>query len=121
MSSLRPIDLFFLEKEEPLKSCLSFIRSYILKNEQLTEEWKYALPFYYLNNKMFCYLWINKKLKQPYIGFVDGSLINHPDLLQENRARMKIFLINPDEDVDVKELDNLFKLAFKVRNGLTNK
>ncbi len=70
---------------------------------------------------MFCYLWINKKLKQPYIGFVDGLHIQHPNLIQENRARMKILPINPNEDVDVLALDEVFTLAFETRHQLINK
>jgi hypothetical protein len=39
---------------------------------------------------MFCYLWVHKKYQRPDIGIVEGNRINHPDLLVEKRARMKI-------------------------------
>lgn len=109
---LRPIDVFFLEKEEPVKSCLLFLREFIpTLDKRITEEWKYRLPFYYLNGRMFCYLWIHKKYKQPYIGIAEGNKLNHPDLLQEERARMKILLIDPTKDIPVKKIKLILKEA----------
>lgn len=109
---LRPIDVFFLEKEEPVKSCLLFLREFIPTLDKcITEEWKYRLPFFYLNGRMLCYLWIHKKYKQPYIGVVEGNKLNHPDLLQEERARMKILLIDPTKDIPVKKIKLILKEA----------
>jgi hypothetical protein len=107
---LRPIDNFFLKQEEPLKTCLLFLRSHILKQDgHLTESWKYGMPFYCFNKKMICYLWVHKKFRQPYIGIVEGRKINHPELLQEKRARMKILLIDPDVDIPIKKIDRILK------------
>ena len=107
---LNAIDNYFLKQEEPVKSCLLFLRTYILKQDKnITEALKYGMPFYVYNGKMFCYLWIHKKYGQPYIGFVEGDKLNHADLLKEKRARMKIFLIDPAKDIPVKTLDTLFK------------
>lgn len=109
---LRPIDNWFLNQEEPAKSCFLFLREFIpTLDKRITEEWKYGLPFYYLNGKMFCYLWNHKKLKQPYIGIAEGYQINHPDLLQEKRARMKILLIDPLKDIPVKKIKLILKQA----------
>lgn len=107
---LRPIDDYFLQKEEPVKSCLQFLREYILKKDpHITEAWKYGMPCFCYDGKAFCYLWIHKKYKQPYILIVEGHSIKHPDLLQEKRARMKILLIDPDKDIPVKKLNGIFK------------
>lgn len=93
---MRPIDEYFLKHEEPTRSCLEFLRGHILKQDgNITEQWRYGMPFYYYKDKMFCYLWTHKKLKLPYIGIVEGKRIDHPDLLLEKRARMKILLIDP--------------------------
>ena len=79
---LRPIDNYFLQQEEPTKSCLLFLRQTILKKDgNITEAWKYGMPFYCYHGKMFCYLWVHKKYQQPYIGIVEGKRIDHPDLL----------------------------------------
>jgi len=113
---MRPIDNYFLQKEEPIKSCLQFLRMHILKqNEAITEAWKYGMPFYCYHGKMFCYLWVHKTLHKPYLGLVDGHRIDHPDLLQEKRARMKIFLIDPTKDIPMKKLNALLKLAIDLR------
>lgn len=107
---LRPIDQYFLQKEEPVKSCLLFLRKHIPElDSAITEEWKYGMPFYCYKGKMFCYLWVHKKYGQPYLGIVEGGKIDHPDLLQEKRARMKILLIDPDKDLPVKKIDAILK------------
>lgn len=102
---LRPIDNYFLQKEEPVKSCLQFLREYILQQDKhITEAWKYGMPFFCYNGTMCCYLWVHKTYKQPYIGIVEGKSIEHPDLLQEKRARMKILLIDPEQDIPIEKI-----------------
>jgi len=109
---LRPIDQYFLQQNEPVKSCLQLLRMHLLKkDEHITEAWKYGMPFYCYREKMFCYLWVHKKYKQPYIGFVEGRHIHHPDLIIEKRARMKILLIDPIGDIPVEKIDGLLKDA----------
>jgi hypothetical protein len=112
---LRPIDNYFLQNEEPFKSCLQYLREHILKlDSHITEQWSYGMPFFCYKGKRFCYLWVHKKYRKPYIGIVDGNKINHPGLLSEKRARMKIFLLDPDKDLPVKTINKLLKqvLAF---------
>jgi hypothetical protein len=116
MSTLRPVDEYFLQKDEPVKSCLQFLREHILRHDSaITEAWRYGMPFYYYKDKMLCYLWVHKKFKLPYIGLVDGQLIDHPDLMQEKRARMKIILIDPLEDMPVGDIDDILSQAIKLR------
>lgn len=111
---LRPIDQYFLQKEEPVKGCLLALRDFMLRyHTEITEEWKYGMPMYYFRGKMFCYLWVHKKYKQPYIGVVEGKRIDHPKLIQEKRARMKIMLIDPDKDVPIKTIQSILKEALK--------
>jgi hypothetical protein len=107
---IREIDHYFLQKDEPVKSYLLALREYVLAYDQnITEAWKYKMPFYCYNGKMFCYLWVHKKFHQPYIGIVEGKEIQHPKLIQEKRARMKIMLFDPEKDVPVKTLNSIFK------------
>ena len=107
---LRPIDAYFLQQEEPTKSCLQFMRDYILKQDShITEAWKYGMPFYCYKGKMFCYLWVHKKYRQPYIGIVEGSRISHPELIAENRSRMKILLLDPGRDIPVRKISALLR------------
>jgi len=107
---LSPIDNYFLKQHEPTKSCLEFLRAYILKQDtNITEAWKYGMPFYCYHGKMFCYLWVHKKYQQPYIGIVEGKLIHHPDLIIENRSRMKILLIDPTRNIPIKKVNAILK------------
>jgi Domain of unknown function (DU1801) len=109
---LRPIDNHFLQKEEPGKSCLQFLREHILSlDENISETWRYGAPFYNYNGKRFCYLWTHKKFRQPYIGFIEGSKINHPDLLKEKRVKMKILLVDPAKNIPVKKINTILKEA----------
>jgi len=74
MASLRPIDNYFLHNEEPAKSTLEFLRQHILAfAPDISKKWQYGMPFFFYKEKRFCYLWIHKKLKQPYPGVVDGK------------------------------------------------
>ncbi len=107
---LRPIDNWYLQKDEPLKTCLQFLRAHILKQDSnITEAWKYGMPFFCYRGKMFCYLWVHKKFHQPYIGIVEGAKINHPDLIQEKRARMKILLLDPGTYIPLKKVNLVLK------------
>ncbi len=112
---LREIDTFFLEKNEPVKGCLLFLREFILAyDKNITEAWKYKMPFYCYKGKMFCYLWVDKKTKQPYIGIVEGRKIEHPLLIIEKRSRMKIMKLDAGEDVPVKTIDTILKMALDI-------
>ncbi|HEY6504269.1 MAG TPA: DUF1801 domain-containing protein [Chitinophagaceae bacterium] len=107
---LRPIDNYYLQQDEPFKSCLQFLRQHILRfDDNITEGWSYGMPFFYFKGKRFCYLWIHKKYQKPYIGIVDGNRIGHPGLIMEKRARMKILLLEPTKDIPLKKIDALLK------------
>lgn len=109
---LNPLDTYYATKEEPVKGCLQFLRTMILQQDpNITEAWKYGMPFFCYKGKMFCYLWLHKKYAQPYIGIVEGKKINHPDLLQEKRARMKILLVDANKDIPAKKIKGILKEA----------
>ena len=67
-------DQFYLEKEEPYKSCLLALRTIILSTgEGITETKKYGMPCFCFQGKAFCYLWTDKITNEPYILFVEGK------------------------------------------------
>jgi len=112
---LKPADDWFLKQEEPGRSCLQFLRLHIVQlDEHITEAWKYGMPFFCYKGKMFCYLWVHKKYKQPYLGIVEGSKISHPDLIIEKRARMKILLLDPAKDLPVKKINSILEQVLKL-------
>jgi len=114
---LREIDNFYLRQEESAKSCLLALREIILKfNEEITEAWKYRMPFFCYRGKMFCYVWIDKKTRQPYIGIVEGRKVFHPELIGGNRSRMKIMYVDPEKDLPIKTIRKILKMAMVFYN-----
>ena len=76
---LSDLDCFYENHEEPRKEIYLFLRKYIVQlHPDITEEWKYRLPFSYLRGKMFCYLWYDNHTGSPYIAFVDGVKMTNP-------------------------------------------
>ena len=71
------------------------------------------MPFYFYKKKRFCYLWVQKKNQLPYVGIVDGKLVNHPNLIQEERTRMKILLFDPRKDIPLKTLRSVLDASLK--------
>ncbi|RZK41959.1 MAG: DUF1801 domain-containing protein [Pedobacter sp.] len=106
------LDNFYLKQEPSIRDCLLALKTIILNyDEQISAEFKYKLPFFYYNGKPLCYFWKHKIYKQPYIGFVDGILMEHPSLLREKRARMKILLINQEMDIQIDIIHSLLAQA----------
>lgn len=109
---MKPLDNYYLLQEEPVKGCLIALQQLILSlDKEITNEWKYGMPFFCYKGKMFCYLWVHKVFKQPYLGIVEGKRIEHPSLMIEKRSRMKIMLVDPSEDIPVKTITKILKQA----------
>ncbi len=109
---MRETDDFYLQHDEPNRGCLLALREIILsQDKEVSNTWKYGMPFFCYKGKMFCYLWVHKKLKQPYLGIVEGKRIDHPNLLIEKRSRMKIMLFNPAEDLPITVIEEILQQA----------
>lgn len=109
---LGELDNFYLQQDEPIKGTLLALREIILNHDQdITNAWKYGMPFFCYKRKMFCYLWFHKTHKQPYIGIVEGKRFNESFLIQEDRSRMKIMLIDPNQDLPVRRIENIIQKA----------
>lgn len=108
------VDHYFETLAEPERSCLLFLRQFILDySATITEKRKFNTPFYYVNGKWMCFISYNPKIKEIYISFVDGFRMQHPQLVSEGRKKMKIFRVDAKEDVDVKSLNQILNLAVK--------
>jgi hypothetical protein len=116
---MREQDHFYLDKDEPNKSCLLALRNIILNQDKnITETRKYGMPCFCYRKKMFCYLWVDKKTGEPYILFVEGKHLEHSKLEVGKRARMKIFRINPHRDLPLDTIELLLNNALDLyRNG----
>jgi hypothetical protein len=120
---IRKADDYYLDKEEPNKSCLLALRSIILEQDSnITETQKWGMPCFCYRNKMFCYLWTDKKTEEPYILFVEGKHLDHPELETGNRSRMKIFRVNPRKNLPLRKIELLLNNALDLyRNGTIKK
>ncbi|RYE20439.1 MAG: DUF1801 domain-containing protein [Sphingobacteriales bacterium] len=116
---MKPLDNFYQKLQEPDKGCLLAMRDIILQlDEHITHELKYGMPFFCFKGKMFCYTWVHKKYKLHYLGIVEGQYIDHPQLLTEKRARMKILLLDANSDIPVSTIKTLLQQALELyRNG----
>lgn len=112
---MNPIQEYFYRLKEPERSTLLFLREKILKSdtENVTETLSFGLPFFKYKKKMLCYFNYSKKHKKFYISFYHGDQIDHPELLQEDRKKFKILLIDMDKDLPV---DLILGLINEVKN-----
>jgi hypothetical protein len=103
---------YYLNKQEPNKSCLLALRSIILRQDtNVTETQKWGMPCFCYKKRMFCYLWTDKKTDDPYLLMVEGKYLHHPHLEEGNRSRMKIFRVYPYHDLPVKTIESILQKA----------
>lgn len=109
------IDNYFYSLNEPQKSCLLFLRRFILDHsDKITESRKFNTPFYYYNLKWLAFISYHPQTKIIYVAFVNGYLIDHPKLVSEKRKKQKIIYIDPEKDVDVRSLKKILNNACKL-------
>lgn len=115
-------DHFYLDKEEPARSCLLALRSIILKQDSnISETRKYGMPCFCYKQRMFCYLWTDKKTNEPYILMVEGKHLEHPALEQGKRSRMKILRIDPGKDLPLSTVDLILNMGLDIYRAGTVK
>lgn len=109
------LDAFYISKEEPTRGCLLALRDYILQyDSNLTESWTHKMPMFRYKGKLFCYLWVDKKTYKPYIGIYKGRDVEHPKLDLGNRKKMKTMTIEPNQDLPIDTIDEIFKMAIQL-------
>ncbi|MBL3658611.1 DUF1801 domain-containing protein [Fulvivirga sp. 2943] len=96
------------------------LRDIILKQDNnIFETMKYGMPCFCYKKKAFCYLWTDKKTKEPYILMVEGKSLKHAVLEQGNRSRMKILRVKSTEDIPEKIITTVLKDALDLyRKGI---
>lgn len=103
---------YYQNQEEPNQSCLLALRSIIFKQDKnIIETKKYGMPCFCFKKKAFCYLWTDKKTNEPYLLMVEGRYLDHPELEEGNRSRMKILRVNPNKDLPLKTIENILQKA----------
>lgn len=109
---MKETDNFYLSLKEPNYSCMLALRSIILGlDNKIDEILKWQTPCFCYNNRMLCFLCIEKKTGEPYILVADGRLIHHPMLEAGTRKRMKTLKINPNGDLPFAEIVEILNAA----------
>ncbi|WP_343694259.1 DUF1801 domain-containing protein [Flavobacterium sp.] len=112
---MKTIDDFYLNVEESIKGTFLALKDIILKQDKdITHVLKYGMPFFCYKGKMFCYLWTDKKDKQPYIGIVEGKHFDESFLIQDKRSRMKIMMLNSNEDLPLEQIESTIHKAINL-------
>ena len=106
---------FYLNREEPHKSCLLALRDLLLTPAfQLSETRKYGIPCFTHGKKAVCYLWTDKQTGHPYILWVEGNQLTHTALKTGNRKRMKVLKVNPLQDLPVAIIEEILRQAVQL-------
>ena len=109
------LDHFYLNLDEPNRSCMLAIRSMVLaQSRHIAETVKYSMPCFCYRKKVFCYLWTDKKTHEPYLLMVEGKHLDHPQLEAGTRSRMKIFKIDPHKDLPMITIDHILQQALNL-------
>nr|WP_255572993.1 DUF1801 domain-containing protein [Hanstruepera marina] len=88
------------------------LRDIILNlDKNITETKKYGMPCFCYKNKMFAYLWTDKKTVEPYILLVEGNYLDFIELETGNRSRMKILRVDPSKDIPIKLVSTILNKA----------
>lgn len=111
---------FYLDRIEPNRSCLLALRDIILDfDPNISEAFKWKMPCFCFKNRMFCFLWEDSKTNEPYLLFVEGKHLNHPELEVGNRSRMKIMRINPNLELPMDAIQSVITDAVNLyKNGV---
>ena len=112
---MRAIDAFYEDQDEPNKSCLLALKHIIMDyNEHISSRWYYRLPCFMYQNKIFCYLWIDKKTQFPYIAIGKGVEIEHQDLIHGKRTFTSLLMVDPNKDIPVEKIHSIFDMVMEL-------
>jgi Domain of unknown function (DU1801) len=112
---MKAADNYYAQQDEPIKGCLLALKEIILSQDKdVAAAWKYGMPFFCYKGKMFCYLWVHKKYRQPYLGMVEGKHLEHSQLIIEKRSRMKIILFDPNKDLPINTIITILQQAISL-------
>lgn len=109
---INQLNQFYLSKGEPNRGCLLALRSIILKQDKdITETLKWGMPCFCFRKKIFCYLWVDKKTKEPYLLMAEGKHLHHPQLETGSRSRMKVLRVTPTQNLPLNTIELILNQA----------
>lgn len=115
---MKPAEQYILNQSEPFKSILLHLQILIETSfPDATLEYKWKIPFYYLNGKPFCYLNPSKKKGYVDVGFWLSSHLDkyNNQLLSDGRKVVKSLRYYSIEEIDEVILSSVLHEAFEKR------
>ncbi|MEM0519342.1 MULTISPECIES: DUF1801 domain-containing protein [Aequorivita] len=114
---MKPADDYILNKPEPFRAILLHLQATIetlLPETKLLYKWK--MPFFYIENKPFCYLNFSKKYVD--LVFWHGThLTKHKEILiSDGRKHMKSLRFKSLEEIDQQVLNDVLLEAYALRD-----
>ncbi len=108
-----PVEQYYLRLPELQRHTFLYLRDYILSlNKEVNTAFKYKLPFIMYKGKWVCYFNHNKS--GTYIGFTQADKMpSFPYLQAEGRSFIKVYYLDCESDLKIKEIDRLLQESFK--------
>lgn len=114
---MKPAEAYILSKPEPFKSVLLELQVLIAHTAPEAELlYKWNLPFYYLNGKMFCFLNFRKRFVD--LSFIYGNELIDQDkhlIAGEGRKRLRSLRFDTTEAIDAEVVISFLEQAKKLR------
>ena len=116
---MKPAESFILNQPEPFKSMLLYLQVFIEGNfPEVDLQFKWKIPFYYLNNKPFCYL--NPSKKKGYVDvvfWVSAHLTKYNEfLVSDNRKVVKSLRYFHIDEIQEEILASVLQEAHELKD-----
>ena len=115
---MKPAESYILRQSEPFKSILLHLQILIERTfSKLMLQFKWKIPFYYMNNKPFCYLNVSEKKGFIDVGFWISVPLNKYNkfLISENRKVIKSLRYSNLEDINEEVLLSVLKKFYATK------
>lgn len=114
---MNPAETYILNQPEPFRSMLLHVQSVVERNvPTVTLKYKYNIPFYYLEERPFCYL--NQSKNYVDIGFWNAAhlTVHLEHMTTAGRKMMRSLPYRNLAEIDDTILVELLKDAYCVRD-----
>lgn len=116
---MKPAEAYILNQSEPFKSILLHLQILIEATfPKVDLQFKWKIPFYYLNERPFCYL--NASKKKGYVDvvfWVSAHLTKYNEfLISDNRKVVKSLRYYKLEEIDEKVLLTVLEEAHQLKD-----
>ena len=116
---MKPAEAYILNQSEPFKSILMHLQILIESSFPAVDlQFKWKIPFYYLDGKPFCYLNPSKKKGYVDVAFwLSAHLTKYNEqLISENRKVVKSLRYYTLEDINEEVLFSVLEEAYQLKD-----